>query len=194
MKRTDLNDLMNRCCEMTTVEDFERLLSDNNCHATAAEIDYEYINRYGFVDVVENDTNNYMFRVKISTDCATDIRISHALADGDFSFSCPAVFEHDIENELYSSERRYDNMTLRELDDFMMSRGYLSAEDQFENLVMNRDDVEDSILTYTMYTYADYDTAAEIELKIGFTDMNNDIDDIDDIYNTKIFVIETKIL
>lgn len=191
MKKTDLNDLMNRCCEMTTVEDFERLLSDNNCHATAAEINDSYIERYGFIDIVENDTNDYMFRVKINTDCATDIRISHALADGDFGFNCPAVFEQDVENELYSSERRYDNMTLRELDDFMMSRGYLSAEDQFENLVMNRDDVEDSILTYTMYTYADYDTAAEIELKIGFTDMNNDIDDI---YNTKIFVIETKIL
>lgn len=180
MLRTDLNDLMNRCCEMTTVEGFERLLSDNNCHATAAEIDYEYINRYGFVDIVENDTNDYMFRVRISRDDENEISVSDAIDTTKF-FDGPALFENDVKAALLKNGYCSDEMTMYELDEFMMTSGYMSAEEQFEEILEN----PEHTLTYTMFTYSDYDTAAEIELRCSVTETDDEI---------RIRVIDVKIL
>lgn len=180
MLRTDLNDLMNRCCEMTTVEDFERLLSDNNCHATAAEINDSYIERYGFIDIVENDTNDYMFRVRISRDDENEISVSDAIDTTEF-FDGPALFENDVKNALLKNGYCSDEMTMYELDEFMMKSGYMSAEEQFEEFLEN----SEHVLTYTMFTYSEYDTAAEIELRCS-------VDETDD--EVKIRVIDVKIL
>lgn len=176
MKKTDL---INRCYEMTTAEDFERLLSDNNCHATA-KISDSYIDRYGFVDVVENDTNDYMFRVRISRDDENEISASDAIDTTKF-FDGPALFENDVKAALLKNGYCSDEMTMYEFDEFMMASGYMSAEEQFEEILEN----PEHTLTYTMFTYSDYDTAAEIELRCSVTETDDEI---------RIRVIDVKIL
>ena len=207
MKRTDLNELMNKCREIKDCENFgekiQRLLDDYECHATA-KIDDDYLEKYDIIDVVDNHTHEYLFRIETSCNKVHDV-----FEANDYIFNQNPAKLEDVDTIFTDREI----VTIKELCDRMAKNGYLSEQidtisddydsvthvsdscnsiDELEKLCSRYEDGfngydEYHIITFSLFTvFANFDTRQNYDIVFDVVERN------DDLYESKVLIHQIK--
>ena len=174
MKRTDLNELMNRCQSVTTIEELDAVMKEFNVHYSEF-IDEDYVCNIGFVQIFDGETgndseDNFLCNLCLvvcddeDDDVSSRLKIQVTDIDKNLSdFGIAVTSTGDINRNLGSG------LTATDINDIMTHCGYYDEDYSFENdEIGDRTDIE-----YTLeMPAACTDNVYKMSLSVVVTDID----------------------
>ena len=146
MKRTDLNELMNRCQSVTTIEELDAIMKEFHVHYSEF-IDEDYVYNIGFIQIFD-ENDEFLFNLCVGTrdwyrddendEISSRLRIKVIDIDENLSdFGIAVTSTGDINRNLGSG------LTANDINDVMTHCGYYNEDYSFsDDEIGDRTDIE----------------------------------------------------
>lgn len=174
MKRTDLNELMNRCQSVTTIEELDAIMKEFHVHYSEF-IDEDYVYNIGFIQIFDDEAgndseDNFLCNLCLvvcddeNDDASSRLRIQVIDIDENLSdFGIAVTSSGDINCQLGSC------LTAEDINDVMTHCGYYDEDYSFDDdEIGDRTDIE-----YTLEMPAScIDNVYKMSLSVIVTDID----------------------
>lgn len=174
MKKTDLDELMNRCQNVTAIEELDETMKEFNVHYSEY-VDEDYVRNVGFVQIFDGEAgddseDNFLYNLCLvvcddeGDDVSSRLRIQVTDIDENLSdFGIAVTSTGDINRQLGSG------LTADDINDVMTHCGYYDEDYSFsDDEIGDRTDIE-----YTLEMPAScVDNVYKMSLSIVVTDID----------------------